>query len=423
MLINRQLMVMFFRENDNLVAYIFMSVIVALFLGLTVAAEEIIRDRKILKREKFLNLSKGSYLFSKIFILFTVSAIQILTFVLVGNTILEVKGMYIEYWVVLFSAACFANMLGLNISASFDSAVTIYILIPFLVIPQLILSGVIVKFEKLNPIITVQKKVPLTGEVMASKWAFEALAVNQFKNNKFNKQFYYIDKDIKNISFKKNFWLGRVKEKLHFVERKLKLGEDLEEIHDAITLVKNEIIKENEENYDMQFERIEELDVENIDQALLGDIHDYLNDLNDYFIESYNSYSAEKDELLMELNQTEEDKAEFIEKKHDYTNESLEDLLTNKNDLDKIIEWENELIQRADPVYKDPKGFRAHFLAPSKKLFGMYITTFSANTMVLWLFSIILAITLYYDVLRRALDKLASLFKRKKKRIKKIKSS
>ena len=170
-----------FRENENLTAYIFMSVIVALFLGLTVSAEEIIRDRKILKREKFLNLSKGSYLFSKIFIMFTVSAIQILSFVLVGNTVLELKGMYLEYWLVLFSAACFANMLGLNISSAFDSAVTIYILIPFIIIPQLILSGVIVKFEKLNPIITVQKKVPLTGEIMASKWAFEALAVNQLK--------------------------------------------------------------------------------------------------------------------------------------------------------------------------------------------------------------------------------------------------
>jgi len=47
-----------FRENENLTAYMFMSVVVALFLGLTVSAEEIIRDRKIRKRESFLNLSK-----------------------------------------------------------------------------------------------------------------------------------------------------------------------------------------------------------------------------------------------------------------------------------------------------------------------------------------------------------------------------
>lgn len=150
-----------FRLNGNLTAYLFMSVIVALFLGLTVSAEEIIKDRKILKREKFLNLSKGSYLFSKIFIMFSISAIQVLTFVLVGNTVLEIKGMYFEYWLMLFSVACFANMLGLNISSTFDSAVTIYILIPFLIIPQIILSGIIVKFDKLNPAITTQKKVPI----------------------------------------------------------------------------------------------------------------------------------------------------------------------------------------------------------------------------------------------------------------------
>ncbi len=126
-------------ENENLIAYIFMAVVIALFIGLTVSAEEIIRDQKIRKRESFLNLSSGSYLISKISIMFVLSAIQTLTFILVGNTILGIQGMYADYWLVLFSTACFANMLGLNISASFNSAVTIYISIPFLLIPQLLL--------------------------------------------------------------------------------------------------------------------------------------------------------------------------------------------------------------------------------------------------------------------------------------------
>ena len=69
-----------FRENENLPAYLFMSIIVAFFMGLTVSAEEIIKDRKLLKREKLLNLSKGSYLFSKVLILFTLSAIQTICF-------------------------------------------------------------------------------------------------------------------------------------------------------------------------------------------------------------------------------------------------------------------------------------------------------------------------------------------------------
>lgn len=403
-----------FRENENLTAYIFMSVIVALFLGLTVSAEEIIRDRKILKREKFLNLSRGSYLFSKIGVMFTVSAIQILTFVLVGNTILEIKGMYLEYWLVLFSAACFANMLGLNISASFDSAVTIYILIPFLIIPQLILSGVIVKFEKLNPLITVQKKVPLAGEIMASKWAFEALAVYQFKNNDFNQQFYYIDKDIKTAGFRKNFWLSRLRDRFNFVEQNLKNENKKEEVIEALILLHNELKKENNRNSLLQFEAVDQLNINEVNNALLEDVDKYLDDLNNHYINEYKRFSDEKDQLLIKLNSSEEKKAEFVALKNEYTNESLESLVTNKNELEKIIEWHGELIQRSDPIYKDPQGFRAHFLAPSKKLFGTYITTFSANIMVIWAFSIILAVTLYFDALRKLIEWIGSVFSKRK---------
>src|SRR5690606_33853852 len=71
-----------FRFNENFPAFLLMSIIVALFMGLTVSAEEIIRDRKILKRQSFLNLSWNSYLMSKLLILFTLSAIQTLSFVI-----------------------------------------------------------------------------------------------------------------------------------------------------------------------------------------------------------------------------------------------------------------------------------------------------------------------------------------------------
>ncbi len=75
-------------NNDNLPVYIFMLVICAFFIGLTVSAEEIFRDQKIRKRESFLHLSWSSYLISKIIILLCISAIQSFVFVLersVGN--------------------------------------------------------------------------------------------------------------------------------------------------------------------------------------------------------------------------------------------------------------------------------------------------------------------------------------------------
>jgi hypothetical protein len=109
-------------------------------MGLTVSAEEIIRDRKILRRESFLNLSWNSYLMSKVTILFVLSAIQTFCFVIIGIVILEIEWtMLLPFWFVLFTTSCFASVLGLNISSAFNSAVTVYVMIPLLLIPQMIL--------------------------------------------------------------------------------------------------------------------------------------------------------------------------------------------------------------------------------------------------------------------------------------------
>ena len=81
---------------------------------------------------------------SKVSVQFAISAIQAFTFVIIGNSITGIKGMMFEYWLVLFTCWAGANMLGLVISDSFKAVVTIYILIPFLVIPQIILSGIMV---------------------------------------------------------------------------------------------------------------------------------------------------------------------------------------------------------------------------------------------------------------------------------------
>ena len=112
-----------FSENENIPAFFFISIIVALFMGLTVSAEEIIKDRKILKRESFLNLSRLSYVFSKLLILFSLSALQTIMFVVIGNSILGIESMTTSFWVILFSISCFANTLGLNISSAFNSEV------------------------------------------------------------------------------------------------------------------------------------------------------------------------------------------------------------------------------------------------------------------------------------------------------------
>ncbi|MFC2137917.1 ATP-binding cassette domain-containing protein, partial [Bacteroidota bacterium] len=205
-----------FSENDNILVYIFMSVLVALFLGLIQSADEIFKDKKILKRESFLNLSKFSFLNSKVFILFSLSAFQMLIYTIIGNVILGIKGMTFHYWLILFSTACFANVLGLNISATLKSAISIYILIPLLLIPQILFSGAVVDFKKMPSFGNPNYYSPVIGDIMTSRWAFEAITVHQYKKNKYNKEIFPVEMERQQYIFKNSYLIPELKRDINY---------------------------------------------------------------------------------------------------------------------------------------------------------------------------------------------------------------
>ncbi len=88
-----------------------MAVIVALFLFLVISAEENsgtedpareVPEFKPFELPVFQVLP------------FAISAAQTLIFVLIGNYMLGIEGMVFRYWIVLFTASCWANMIGLR---------------------------------------------------------------------------------------------------------------------------------------------------------------------------------------------------------------------------------------------------------------------------------------------------------------------
>jgi ABC-type multidrug transport system ATPase subunit/uncharacterized tellurite resistance protein B-like protein len=395
-------------SNSNLPVYIFMSVIVALFIGLTVSAEEIIKDRKILKREAFLNLSWNSFLFSKIAVLFTLSAIQALMFVVVGNAIIEIKGMYFEYWLILFSTWCFANMLGLVISDSFKTVITIYILIPFLIIPQLLLSGIIVPYEKLNPKISNPKDIPFYGEIITARWAYEALAVYQFKNNQYEDQFYPYDKAMSIADFKRNYWMPAMQNRVNFCKRNLNNEAEKQQVLENLKLIRNEIEHEMESRSAdiVQFEHLDNLYFNKLNDKVFKQLEDYFELLRRYYIKLYNNATSLKDQKISEMQQDSAAREAFLRLKRNHHNEKLAEFVKNSNEINRIIEYNNRLIQKIDPVFLDPDSpfVKAHFYAPRKQVFGNYHATFGVNVFVIWFMSIILYVILYYRLLRKGLN-------------------
>ena len=180
-------------DNKNLVSYFFMAVIVATFTGMSGSAEEIIKDRALLKREQFLHLSYGSYIWSKIVYMACVSLIQTLLFIVVGNAIMELHGLFTTWWLILFMTALLANLTGLLLSQCLNSVVAIYISIPMLLIPQILLCGLVVSFSDLTPKSTTGN-VPIVGDLIPSRWSYEALAVTSFTDNEYERNFFELDK-------------------------------------------------------------------------------------------------------------------------------------------------------------------------------------------------------------------------------------
>jgi len=402
-------------NNSNLPIYIFMSVIVAIFMGLTVSAEEIIKDRKILKREAFLNLSWNSYLMSKVFVQFAISAIQAFTFVLVGNGITEIRGMMFEYWLVLFSCWAGANMLGLVISDSFKTVVTIYILIPFLVIPQIILSGVMVKFEKLNPNISSPVSIPVYGEFITARWGYEALAVKQFINNNYERPFYLYEKEMSNAVFKKDYWNVEIKGALDNIINDLDKGVKDNEFRDNLLLVSNEIKKQLVLTPEIRFVYSDQLTPDKITYEVATAGISYVETIRKLYVNLYNDASNRKEALKSRY--AGENLQKFLKLRDNYFNNSLEEFVKDKNETTKTIVYKGELIQKLDPIFMDSKYkfIRAHFYAPEKQIFGMKVDTYMVNVIVLWGMTFFLYLALYFRLLKKLLDSGEDIFGKKKK--------
>ena len=140
-----------------------------------------------------------------------VSLFHALGFVAVSHLILDIPRFALEHTLVLFAVSLFGNVLGLVISATFRTAKVIYIVIPLLVIPQIIFGGAIIRFERFNQAFTQEDAVPWFGNIMASRWGFEALAVDLARNNPYDESLAMWEDRIYQAGWRRDFWLAELK--------------------------------------------------------------------------------------------------------------------------------------------------------------------------------------------------------------------
>ena len=396
-----------FRENDNIPVYIFMTLIVALFLGLMISAEQIFRDRKIIRREAFLNLNRSAYLMAKIFVLFTISAIQSALFILIANKILGVKDMFLYYWLAMLATSFFAIIFGLNISATFNSAVTIYISIPLVMVPMMVLSGAMFSFEKINPVLVSAGKTPLIADLMPTRWTYEAVMVNQFKENKYTKIFYPYDKISSICDFKQVYYIPELRKFLDSVYSEYYATNKIIKSKIFLNTIRNEFKKLKNEIKPF-YKDINIPDLTEFNKNKYIETMNFLNQISNKYNLIFLRVREQKEKVFNEI--MSKDKSSFYRIYDDYYNESIGDIVTKVYEKRKIIYSDEQLIQNIDPIYLDPNpavkfDFRAHFMAPVKKFMGLTFETFWFNIILVMIYSILFYFTLYLDIFRKILKK------------------
>lgn len=385
-----------FRENENIPVYIFMSLIVALFLGLITSAEEIFKDRKILRRERFLNLSRNSYLLAKIGILFFISAIQALLFIAVANPILGIKGLTLHYWFALFTTAAMANLLGLNISNSFNSAITIYIVVPMFMIPMMVLSGAMFPFDKLNRTMGSVGQVPVIAELIPTKWTYEALMVTQARDNRYDRLVFDLDREISVAEYNTVHRLPELSRALDKTLKAYRSGNLITDKENKLPLIRNEIRALGRSGIIPPFSSLNQLTTEEFNTRIADEASAYIDNAYKEYNSIANSAEIKHDNFI------ERNREQLNPLYDDYHNLRLQDIVTKLGERHPILEYNDRLIQNYDPIYQQSEkrgvlGIRSHFFAPEKWFLNRSYDTYQFNMAVVWSMILVLYLLLFFN--------------------------
>src|SRR5215831_11736906 len=194
-----------FASAYHIPTFLFLGLIVAMFLGLTNSADDIIRDRPVLQRERNVNVRLSYYVISKTLTLGIFALVQCVLFVLIGNYLLQIRGML---WIdlgIMFMTAMGGVALGLLISSLVADPKTAANIVPLVLIPQIIMGGALIKYEDMNRNLALlyalshwisehpstdktlktesKLQVPFICQFIAMRWSYEEMIVAQAKLN------------------------------------------------------------------------------------------------------------------------------------------------------------------------------------------------------------------------------------------------
>lgn len=239
------------------------------------------------------------------------------------------------------------------------------------------------------------------GDIMTTRWAYEAMAVEQFRSNRYMKPYFPTEMMISRYDWQSAFLIPELKRKSNecaFAAGKPEYEEsyrnNLEKLERYIGDLSSEAGLDP-----AQAMRVIKREPFTTDASYI--VNDYLDSLQKVIRGSFLRQTAIKDSITRKIvERIGQDK--LVELRTANHNNDLADMLLNRTVQKKLYETDGQIIQKSDPVLMLPgsRVGRAHFYAPFKVIGNIKISTLWFNMMVVWLMNILLFVTLYLNLLK-----------------------
>ncbi len=157
----------------------------ALWFGTSNIVREVVCEWPIYLRERMAFIKILPYLFSKMFFMGLLSAVQCLTLLLIAGWGIHLKGSYPAFFGILFLTALVGSALGLVISCLVRTEMHAVVLLPLVLLPQILLGGGIEKIGDMIPKNTEKtsleymagKAARVLADASPLRWSFEAMVL------------------------------------------------------------------------------------------------------------------------------------------------------------------------------------------------------------------------------------------------------
>jgi hypothetical protein len=242
--------------------------------------------------------------------------------------------------------------------------------------------------------------------MMTSRWSYEALAVDQFKHNKFQKVFFEIDQKISSAEYLQAYLVTELLTNLDDLEQKILDGTDPETVQADLQILNEQLAEMGK-----LIPELAPYEPGQGDAAIYSDstslaIKSYLNRVSERTRSIVGNSQKEKNDINNALIESLGGVKAYTAFRNKYDNKSLNELVLSRNVLDKVFEKDGRMIRKHQPAYMKPTSRigRGHLYAPNKQIGNLEIDTLWYNMAVIWIYNLLLYAALRYDLLRKVIN-------------------